>query len=108
MTELLPLLFFLVICAALMLGYPVALTLTGVSLGFAGLGLLFGAFDVIYLELIPNRLYGILTNQNLLAVPLFVFMGTMLEKSRVAEDLLNNMAVVFARVPILSLNCSSK
>jgi tripartite ATP-independent transporter DctM subunit len=99
MTELLPLLFFLVICAALMLGYPVALTLTGVSLGFAGLGLLFGAFDVIYLELIPNRLYGILTNQNLLAVPLFVFMGTMLEKSRVAEDLLNNMAVVFARVP---------
>lgn len=99
MTELLPLLFFLVICTALMLGYPVALTLTGVSLGFAGLGLLFGAFDVIYLELIPNRLYGILTNQNLLAVPLFVFMGTMLEKSRVAEDLLNNMAVVFARVP---------
>ena len=73
MAELLPLLFFLLICAALMLGYPVALTLTGVSLAFAGLGLALGAFDIIYLELIPNRLYGILTNQNLLAVPLFVF-----------------------------------
>ncbi len=94
-----PLLFFVVICGTLMLGYPVALTLTGVSLGFAGLGLSLGLFDIIYLELIPNRLYGILTNQNLLAVPLFVFMGTMLEKSRVADDLLQNMAVVFARVP---------
>ena len=58
-----------------------------------------GVFDGIYLTLIPSRLYGILTNQNLLAVPLFVFMGTMLEKSRVADDLLQNMAVVFARVP---------
>jgi tripartite ATP-independent transporter DctM subunit len=97
--ELIPLLFFAAICGALLLGYPVALTLTGVSLGFAGLGMALGIFDGIYLNLIPSRLYGILTNQNLLAVPLFVFMGTMLEKSRVADDLLQNMAVVFARVP---------
>ncbi|MDA8602653.1 TRAP transporter large permease subunit, partial [Gammaproteobacteria bacterium] len=99
MIELIPVLFFAAICGALMLGYPVALTLTGVSLGFAGLGMALGVFDGIYLTLIPSRLYGILTNQNLLAVPLFVFMGTMLEKSRVADDLLQNMAVVFARVP---------
>ncbi len=99
MIELIPALFFAAICGALMLGYPVALTLTGVSLGFAGLGMALGVFDGIYLTLIPSRLYGILTNQNLLAVPLFVFMGTMLEKSRVADDLLQNMAVVFARVP---------
>ncbi len=99
MIELLPLLFFAVVCAALMLGYPVALTLTGVSLGFAGLGLLINSFDIIYLELVPSRLFGILTNQNLLAVPLFVFMGTMLEKSRIADDLLKNMAIVFARLP---------
>lgn len=99
MTELMPLLFFAVICGALMLGYPVALTLTGVSLGFAGLGLALGVFDAIYLELVPSRLFGILTNQNLLAVSLFVFMGTMLEKSRIADDLLQNMAVAFARLP---------
>lgn len=99
MIELIPALFFAAICGALMLGYPVALTLTGVSLGFAGVGMALGVFDGIYLTLIPSRLYGILTNQNLLAVPLFVFMGTMLEKSRVAGDLLQNMAVVFARVP---------
>jgi tripartite ATP-independent transporter DctM subunit len=93
------LLFFLVVCLFLMAGYPVALTLTGISLGFAGLGAMFGLFDAAYVNLIPNRLYGILTNQNLLAVPLFVFMGTMLEKSRIAEDLLSNMAIVFRRLP---------
>ena len=93
------LLFFLVVCLFLMAGYPVALTLTGISLGFAGLGAMLGLFDAAYVNLIPNRLYGILTNQNLLAVPLFVFMGTMLEKSRIAEDLLSNMAIVFRRLP---------
>ena len=71
--EYLALLFFLLVCLALMAGYPVALTLTGVSLLFAGAGNLAGVFDMAYLNLIPNRLYGILTNQNLLAVPLFVF-----------------------------------
>ncbi len=93
------LLFFLAVCLFLMAGYPVALTLTGISLGFAGLGAILGVFDAAYVNLIPNRLYGILTNQNLLAVPLFVFMGTMLEKSRIAEDLLSNMAIVFRRLP---------
>lgn len=97
--EILALVFFAVVCLFLMAGYPVALTLTGVSLGFAGLGNLLGVFDTAYINLIPNRLYGILINQNLFAVPLFVFMGSMLEKSRIAEDLLSNMAVVFRRVP---------
>ncbi|MEX2468682.1 MAG: TRAP transporter large permease subunit [Pseudohongiellaceae bacterium] len=99
MMEYLALLFFVVVCLALMLGYPVALTLTGVSLLFAGAGELAGVFDTAYLNLIPNRLYGILVNQNLLAVPLFVFMGSMLEKSRLAADLLSNMAIVFRRLP---------
>ena len=97
--EFLSLIFFAAICLFLMLGYPVALTLLGVSLGFAGFGNLLGIFDSAYLALIPNRLYGIFTNQNLFAVPLFVFMGTMLEKSRIAEDLLRNMAIVFRGVP---------
>ena len=99
MPELLPLIFFVVVCLVLMMGYPVALTLAGVSILFAGLGVLSGNFDVAYISLIPNRIYGVLVNQNLFAVPLFVFMGSMLEKSRIAEDLLKNMALVFGRFP---------
>jgi tripartite ATP-independent transporter DctM subunit len=97
--EALPLLLFAVICLALMLGYPVAFTLGGVSLLFAALGSVAGVFDTAFIEIIPNRIYGIITNQNLLAVPLFVFMGVMLEKSRLAEELLRNMARVFGRLP---------
>lgn len=99
MPELLPLIFFVAVCLVLMMGYPVALTLAGVSILFAGLGVLSGNFDVAYISLIPNRIYGVLVNQNLFAVPLFVFMGSMLEKSRIAEDLLKNMALVFGRIP---------
>ena len=99
MAEFFPILFFLVVCLTLMAGYPVALTLTGVSLMFAGIGMLIGNFDSAFITLIPNRIYGILVNQNLFAVPLFVFMGTMLERSKIAEDLLKNMAIVFGRVP---------
>lgn len=80
-------------------GYPVALSLTGVSLLFAAIGSLSGVFDTAYISLIPNRIYGLLVNQNLFAVPLFVFMGTMLERSRIAEDLLKNMAQVFGKFP---------
>lgn len=97
--QLLPLLFFCVVCLVLMAGFPVALSLAGVSLIFAGLGVILGAFDTAYLGLIPNRIYGILINQNLFAVPLFVFMGVMLEKSRIAEELLKNMALAFGRFP---------
>ena len=99
MNEVLSLLFFVVICLALMLGYPVAFTLGGVSLLFAALGSFAGVFDTAFIEIIPNRIYGIIINQNLLAVPLFVFMGVMLEKSRLAEELLSNMARVFGRLP---------
>lgn len=97
--DLLPIFFFAVVCLVLMAGYPVALSLTGVSLFFAGIGSLVGIFDSAYITLIPNRIYGILVNQNLFAVPLFVFMGVMLEKSRIAEDLLKNMAIVFGKLP---------
>jgi tripartite ATP-independent transporter DctM subunit len=97
--DLLPLLFFAAVCLALMAGYPVAFTLAGVSLMFAGLGNAIGVFDSAYINLIPNRIYGVLVNQNLFAVPLFVFMGSMLEKSRIADELLKNMALVFGRFP---------
>ncbi|MCH7672316.1 MAG: TRAP transporter large permease subunit [Proteobacteria bacterium] len=99
MVDFIPLLFFAVVCLALMAGYPVALTLAGVSLLSAAVGSWFGGFDTAFVALIPNRIYGILINQNLYAVPLFVFMGVMLQKSRIAEDLLKNMALVFGRMP---------
>ncbi|NAW34560.1 TRAP transporter large permease [Halomonas alimentaria] len=99
--ELMPLVLFATICGVLMLGYPVALSLAGTALIFAGLGFALThlgvpvPFEAGYLSAMPNRLYGIMTNQTLLAVPLFVLMGVLLEKSRVAETLLDAMALAF-------------
>jgi len=98
MGELIPLLLFLSVCLVLMAGYPVAFSLAGTALGFAFLGELTGSFDSAFLQALPNRLYGIMTNVTLIAVPLFVFMGVMLERSRVAENLLDTMAEVFGRL----------
>ena len=95
--ELIPLFMFAFVCLVLLLGYPVALSLAGSALIFAGFGTLAGFFDVSLLSAVPSRIYGIMTNTTLIAVPLFVFMGVMLEKSRLAEDLLNNMAKAFGR-----------
>ncbi|GAA4648761.1 TRAP transporter large permease subunit [Kistimonas scapharcae] len=98
MSEWIPLLMFLVVCLVLLAGYPVAFSLGGTALAFAVLGTATGAFDVAFLHALPNRLFGIMTNQTLMAVPLFVLMGVMLEKSRVAEDLLEGMARLFGRI----------
>lgn len=98
MLEWLPLVLFLCICLVLMLGFPVAFSLAGVSLIFAGIGILFNVFDFAFLAAFPNRLQGILSNQILIAVPLFVFMGVMLEKSRIAENLLKNMGLLFGPI----------
>lgn len=95
MAEYLPLLLFLVVCLVLLLGYPVAFSLGGTALVFAWIGGLTGHFDGAFLQALPNRLYGIMTNPTLIAVPLFVFMGVMLERSRVAESLLDTMASLF-------------
>lgn len=88
---------FLIVCLVLLLGYPVAFSLAGSALLFAGLGTVTGVFDSSLLSAVPSRIYGIMTNTTLIAVPLFVFMGVMLEKSRLAEDLLSNMAKAFGR-----------
>lgn len=97
--ELIPLFMFAAICIFLMLGYPVAFTLGGVALAFAGVGIVGGIFDPNLLKSFPARLYGIMNNYTLVAVPLFVFMGTVLEKSRLAEDLLENMTKACGRLP---------
>ncbi len=96
--ELWPLAMFLGVCLVLMLGYPVAFSLGGTALLFAFAGEQLDVFDSAFLEAIPNRLYGIMTNETLIAVPLFVFMGVMLERSRVAENLLDTMASLFGRL----------
>lgn len=89
---------FLTVCAVLMAGFPVAFTLSGVALLFAWGGTLFGVFDASFLEALPNRLYGIMTNETLIAVPLFVFMGVTLERSKVAESLLETMTSLFGQL----------
>ena len=98
MADLLPLLLFLVVCIVLMAGYPVAFSLAGAALLCAGIGELTGTFDASFLHALPSRLYGIMTNTTLIAVPLFVFMGIMLERSRVADNLLDTMAALFGRL----------
>ena len=99
MNALPPLGLFLAVGLALMAGFPVAFTLAGVALLFAAIGTLTGGFDPVFLEAFPNRLYGIMTNETLIAVPVFVFMGVMLERSRLADQLLQSLAQVMRRVP---------
>jgi tripartite ATP-independent transporter DctM subunit len=93
--EYLSLYLFVAVCLLLMLGYPVALTLAGTALAFAVGGILGGVFDAGFLSALPNRVFGTINNITLIAVPLFILMGTILEKSRIAEELLDNMARVF-------------
>lgn len=95
--EYIAILMFVVVCFVLLLGYPVALSLAGTALVFAVLGSVFGGFDPVFLNALPSRLYGVINNQTLLAVPLFVFMGAMLERSKIAENLLNAMSLLFGR-----------
>ena len=98
MAELMAILLFVSICVALMAGYPVAFSLAGTALGFALVGQWLGSFDAAFLQALPNRLYGIMTNETLVAVPLFVFMGVMLERSGLAEELLDTMGRSFGQL----------
>ena len=90
--EYIPLLMFAVIFIALTAGYPVALTLSGTALLFAFGGEIAGIFTISDLGFLPGRLFGILGNQTLIAIPLFIFMGVTLEKTRIAESLLGNIS----------------
>jgi tripartite ATP-independent transporter DctM subunit len=86
---------FVVIVIVLLAGYPVAFSLGGVALIFAAFGIVFGGFDAAFLQTMPNRLFGIMNNETLIAVPLFVFMGVMLERARIAENLLDSLSSLF-------------
>ena len=93
--EIIPILLIVLICAALLLGYPVAFTLAGTSILFALLGIMVDFFDPNLFKTLPMRIFGIMNNQTLLAVPLFVFMGVVLERSGIAAKMLRDMAIVF-------------
>lgn len=95
MREILDILMFLFAIAFLMAGFPVAFTLAGTALLFGLIGFALGLFDLSFLGLFPQRIFGTMTNEVLIAVPLFIFMGVMLKKSKVAEELLDNMGKVF-------------
>ena len=88
----------LVLFICLLSGYPVAFTIAGVPLFFALIGSLINVFDLSFVSAFPNRIYGIMTNDLLISVPLFVFMGVMLQKSKIAEELLESMGIIMQNV----------
>jgi tripartite ATP-independent transporter DctM subunit len=96
--EALSLVMFAIACVVLLLGYPVAFTLGGVALAFAFLGLALGIFDMRLLGGLASRYFGVMVNELLVAVPLFVFMGVMLERSKIAEQLLETMGFMFGKL----------
>ena len=94
-----PVLLFLAVILILILGYPVALSLAGTALIAAAVGIASGSFEPALLSAMPSRLFGIITNQTLIAVPLFVLMGVTLEKTRIAQQLLDTMSRAFGGIP---------
>lgn len=96
--EILSILMFFGVIGMLMLGYPVAFSLAGTSLIFAGIGWLFGVFDPSNLGSLASRYVGVMINEVLVAVPLFIFMGVMLERSNIAEQLLVTMGRLFGKL----------
>ncbi len=94
-----PLAMFACAFAGLLAGYPVAITLAGVALLFAFGGIALGVFFPSDLGFLPGRLFGIMTNTTLIAVPLFVFMGVVLEKTRIAENLLLGLSEHLGKLP---------
>ncbi len=98
--EALPLFMFVALGALLFTGFPVAFILGGIGLGFAFLAQELGAFNIARLAILPNRIFGgTMENPVLVAIPMFIYMGTMLEKSGVAKDLLHCLQVLTRRVP---------
>src|SRR3978361_1726464 len=98
LAEMLAVLMVVAVCGFLFFGYPVALTLGGVSLAFAVIGHIAGIMNFSFIGALPQRVSGVMTNPVLLAIPLFIFMGVMLERSRVAEELLETMGRLFGRL----------
>ena len=93
--EWMALLLFASVILVLLAGFPVAFTLGGTALVFALIGAVTGTFNEALLSSLPNRVFGIMSNETLVAVPLFVFMGVTLERARIAEELLDTLSRLF-------------
>ena len=91
-------LLFFTLAVLLIAGYPVALTLAGVSIIIGLIGYTLDLFPIILLNVLPNRIFGIISNETLIAVPLFIFMGIMLEKSGIASELLESISKIWGEV----------
>ena len=91
-------LMFAALVFVLLIGYPVAFSLSAVGLGFGALGLHFGLLTPELLQALPERVFGIMSNDTLLAIPFFTFMGLILERSGMAEDLLDTIGQLFGPV----------
>ncbi|SFC85242.1 TRAP transporter large permease [Tropicimonas isoalkanivorans] len=98
MTQYLDVAMFAALMAGILLGFPVAFTIAGVGIIFAYLGLALGVMDISLLGALGQRAFGLLSNEVLIAIPLFVAMGAVLEKSRIAEDLLDTMGRLFGQL----------
>jgi len=92
------LLLFAAVILLLLAGFPVAFSLAGTALIFAAAGVIGGGFESAFLSGLPSRLFGIMTNETLVAVPLFVFMGITLERAKIAEDLLETLSALFGKL----------
>ena len=89
---------FIALIALVLFGFPISFTLAGTALIFGMIGIAMSVFDADFLGAFPHRIFGIMTNEVLIALPLFIFMGVMLERSKVAEELLDTMGQLFGRL----------
>lgn len=96
--ELYPILMFAFAVAVLLMGYPVAFSLSGTAILFALIGVATDSFDLVFLHAFPERVYGIMGNQTLIAIPLFILMGVILERAKISEDLLETMGIFFGKI----------
>lgn len=99
LADYLPILMFAALMLAVLSGFPVALTISGIAILFAYVGWLLGAMDISLLGAMSQRIFGLLTNGILIAIPLFVLMGAVLEKSQIAENMLKTMGRLFDGMP---------
>jgi TRAP-type mannitol/chloroaromatic compound transport system permease large subunit len=97
-TQYLDVIMFAALMAAILLGFPVSFSVAGVAIFFAYLGWVLGVMDITLLGAMGQRIFGLLSNQVLIAIPLFVLMGAVLEKSRIAEELLDTMGRLFGQL----------
>ncbi len=96
--EFFAILLFVLLAIFLLAGYPVSLTLAGTAIIVAVIGYFADLFPLVLLNVLPNRIFGLVTNETLIAVPLFIFMGVMLEKSGIAISLLENMSKMWGKI----------